>query len=251
MARSKKRRKKRQATAIKVVRAAQPTPPRTRRLLGVAVGAAGWVFAEIAAIASIDAVWGPIWPTDPVIHPKDTVNASMMILPFTVQNRSVVFPIKDAEFTCGVGQAYIVDSKGDVLSVPDLAVANDTHSISPGATINYACDALRIAKISSQGEEPIIYKMCIWVAMDYQVFDWLPWRRHFASVMFQWPAIQGQNQWQEGPTLHEGDPQAYSVGNYGSPLTIVDCSPRPPEIYKRFNGRKLEIIKDGRVIRTL
>ncbi len=165
-----------------------------------------------------------------------------------MKNRSILFGISDAEFTCGVEQMYLRDARGDRLSVPDLAFANGNYSIHPMETINYPCDASKFVKITTNVVSSLIDKMCIWITTDYRVLGL--WRRHFNSVMFQWPAATGVNQWLEGPVYHEGNPVRYSASDYASPLKIVDCSSAPPEVYKRFRSGHLEIIRNGRVVET-
>src|SRR5215475_12218164 len=84
------------------------------RLVLGAVGLAGF-------IASVAGIWGPFWPTDPEIHPQNTVNGSSFILPFTVQNHSVLFGIQNAEFTCGFGQLYLTNPSVARASFPNIA----------------------------------------------------------------------------------------------------------------------------------
>src|ERR1700737_4760374 len=60
----------------------------------------GIVVAAMGIVATIAGIWGPIWPTDPEIHPHDVVDGSSFILPFTVKNRSIIFDMPNVEFTC-------------------------------------------------------------------------------------------------------------------------------------------------------
>jgi hypothetical protein len=165
--------------------------------------AIGTTVATIGLVASVVAIWGPIWPTDPDIHPQNTVNGSSSILPFTVKNKSILFGIWNAEFACGAEKIYVNDGAKHHFGLQNTAVFNGYYSIRPEQTINYTCDA---SKFVSFGTNPpaVIEKMCVWITADYDIFGF--WTHHFSSVMFQWPAMAGQNQWLEGPVYRPPPP---------------------------------------------
>jgi hypothetical protein len=59
-----------------------------------------FAIALVGLVASIDGIWGPIWPTTPDIHPGPPDPVSPFAVPFTIKNRSVLFNIKSASIVC-------------------------------------------------------------------------------------------------------------------------------------------------------
>jgi hypothetical protein len=204
-----------------------------------------------AIIASIYTFAGPIWPTDPEIHPRDALDGSSFILPFTVKNKSVVFPMPNVEFTCGIDWVYLQDAGGMRGVFGQQAFVNGTYSIKRGETINYQCDASQLIKINPNGSLSIrsmslgmpqalvaplkIREMCVWVRAEYKIAGFIP--RTFTSAIYQWPAGTHNNQWLEGPTVRDGVPttDAYWPVRGALPTDIVTCAPTPHPIALLFD----------------
>jgi hypothetical protein len=167
----------------------------------------------------------------PEIHPRDTIDGSSLILPFTVRNRSGVFSIKDTTFTCGVDLVYAEDSNGQVILMKDVAFDTGVYSIAPTKSIPYPCNASALLEVRPDGtlsvygsstkfvgqdSRPItwhppfrILKMCIWVSGTCRIVGVIPWP--FTSEIDQWPAAPTLHQWIEGPigpSLRGQDPFA-------------------------------------------
>jgi hypothetical protein len=86
-----------------------PPPPRSaiRRRL---VFATTFVVGLISLIASIDGLWGPIWPTTPDIHPGTPDPVSPFAVPFTIKNRSVLFNVENGSIVCFVDRLKAKDN---------------------------------------------------------------------------------------------------------------------------------------------
>jgi hypothetical protein len=207
--------------------------------LGSAVGA-------LAIVASISGIWGPIWPTDPEIHSRDALNGSSFILPFTVKNKSILFDIVDAEFTCGVDWVFFKDANGNSGTFTDIAFANGVFSVGSEKTINYPCNASELIKIKSDGSLALrnlplalptpfyppleVKKMCLWIRVEYKIARLIP--RKFTSVIFQWPAAPGVEQWLEGAAPGGKDKMEQIMQRV--PPAAVNCSLQPREPSLRF-----------------
>jgi hypothetical protein len=63
-----------------------------------------WVLGPPAVlfgvVTGIYGVWGPIWPTSPIFSPGPPSYASPFGIPFTVTNRSLLFPISGLSIGC-------------------------------------------------------------------------------------------------------------------------------------------------------
>jgi hypothetical protein len=168
---------------------------------------------------------GPPWPTEPEIHPHDTVNASSLVLPFDVRNRSTLFEMS-AEFNCGVNLLYFADADGHTGLLRDVLFAVGSLSISPKSMANVPCDAGHFVKIRPDGSLIIglpdgqhmetttgvfrppltIVKMCLWFSGGYRAFGH---RWPFISPSFQWPAAPNQKQWIEGIIAFDADQEKW------------------------------------------
>jgi hypothetical protein len=102
----------------------------------------------LAVVGSVYGIWGPPWPTAPEIHPRDTSNGSSLILPFNVQNKSVLFPITDAQMTCGVGWLFVKDARGNKFTSIHTAFNNGAYTFPAGGQpTTYPRDASELVKI--------------------------------------------------------------------------------------------------------
>jgi hypothetical protein len=206
-----------------------------------------------ALIASIYTFAGPIWPTNPEIHPHDVLNGTSFILPFTVKNKSILFDIRNAEFTCGVDWLYYRAAPTTGTLAP-MAFASGTFSIPTADTINYECDASQLLKTQEDGSLKlggitfpgqvraypplIVRKMCLWIKVDYKILGFIP--RHFTSGIFQWPASRDVAQWLDGPTLQPNQitMDEWLLQGQTAPPDVVGCSAEAhkPQIVFDKNG---------------
>jgi hypothetical protein len=212
------------------------------------VGIFGLILTIVGGIYTIA---GPIWPTDPEIHPHDVLNGSSFVLPFTVKNRSILFDMPNVEFTCGIDWVYLRDA-GSMRGVfGQQAFVNGTYSIKTTQTINYQCDASQLIKVNTDGSisirtlslgmpQPLvapltINEMCVWIRAEYKIAGLIP--RSFTSVVFQWPAGANAPQWIEGPTIKDGTPTTdkYWPVQGVLPAGVVTCAPTPHPIAVLFD----------------
>jgi hypothetical protein len=195
--------------------------------------------------------WGPFWPTEPEIHPREAMNGSSFRLPFTIKNTSII-PILNAEMTCGIDWVYFGDRRGNSANFVQIAFVNDTLSIAGGQTVNYECDASHLVQVNQDGSwtlrgvagpgnllllyPPLEFrKMCLWIRGDYKIANWVPWS--FTSAIFQWPSAPGVYQWTEGPlhsagqiTQDEWLPQRGRL-----PPDVVRCNDEPHKVALLFD----------------
>jgi hypothetical protein len=181
-----------------------------------------WIIGTliIAGIALIAGTYlladGPPWPTDPEIHPRDTVDGSSLIVPLTVRNRSGLFALRHVSFRCGVDLLFAADADNHGFVIRDTAAVTGTNSVPSNTPLDYRCDlsklfrtnadrSLTVYESASGGGEhnnrfklPFrIIKMCIWVGGKYRVAGALT--VSFTSKIFQWPAAPDRHRWIEGP----------------------------------------------------
>jgi hypothetical protein len=199
----------------------------------------------LGILGGIDYFLGRPWPTDPAIHPLDFVSGTPLSHLFDVKNRSA-FDMKNVEFTCGIDLVFFKDAEGQGAVISDMAFVNGNFSLPSGKSINYACDASNLVKVTPNGSlmmrhsmntkpgvfrPPLsILKMCLWVRGKYE-FLWKTWT--FQSVIFKWPASQDDTQhWVEGPIAQEPpDP-----GAPNNTPDALECSPSVTFPYALFNG---------------
>jgi hypothetical protein len=223
MPESKNRRKQKRKAAPRPT--AQTNPERSPPGF-VRQALASWSSRLIAFVAVSSAIVGLVlfgdWARDQYerlaleIHPHDTVDASSLVLPFQVTNRSL-FRMHNVEFTCGIDLLYFMDADRKTGILRDMTfAATGAPSIKRNKLVNYPCDASRFVQIRPDGSlimgfpsgqsmttkpfafrPPLtIVKMCLWISGQYRLFGTTI---HFATTMFQWPAAPGQRQWIEGP----------------------------------------------------
>lgn len=201
------------------------------------------VFVVIATIlgafGGLDYFYGHPWPSDPEIHPHDTIVDSSLVLPFTVKDTSA-FEMKSVEFRCGIDLIWAEDAKNQQVVIRDVAFKEGVYAIpARSPPINYPCNATELLKIRPDGtlslygssttlesKTPRIYtapwhvrKMCVWVGGEYK-FSGL--HQTFTSAIFQWPATPGLHQWIEGPIVREPPKEEQISGWYKDAL---QCSP--------------------------
>ncbi len=173
--------------------------------------ACAWVLGVATLVQTAIALQGSLWP-DPVVHSRDTQDASSFVMPLTVENQSGFLSIKDARFTCGVQLFWLKNAEGQSFGGADIAFESERMSIPSRATINYDCDASKLVQMNPDGSMGIrdafltapagypgsfrVWKMCLWVGIDYRIAG--VWPTQFNSEIFQWPERVGGHQWLEG-----------------------------------------------------
>ena len=57
----------------------------------------------VGLVVGIRDLWAPVWPTVPELTPGSTNEASPLLLPFTISNKSGLFDLHDVHVTCLYG----------------------------------------------------------------------------------------------------------------------------------------------------
>lgn len=139
------------------------------------------VGATIAAIVglsgSLAGIWGPFWPTRPYIHPAGTDPGSPFSLPFTVANRSVLFPLKNARVSCIISR---VDIYKEAMMKNITLYVKEEKSIPPGSYLDFRC---RIEVPSYSVSSAVIR---IRVSYDIRFLGVNIWHSDFESPKFTW-----------------------------------------------------------------
>ena len=83
---------------------AHPLAPRPKyfhvRLATKLIGV--FALASIAFGVTTYAIWGPLWPIEPIFSPAPPSSAAPFDIPFTVENKSVLFSIEELSITCQI-----------------------------------------------------------------------------------------------------------------------------------------------------
>jgi hypothetical protein len=180
-------------------------------------------WAAILAVATIVGLLGGIlgrpWPTEPEIHPRDSIVTSTLVLPFKIWNKSLL-PMENVDIACNVYLLYFIDADGYTGLFGGIAQFKTAiiPIIPREPGINYPCDASKFINIQPDGSLMLgfengqnlnlrtkastfrppmnVLKMCCGSA-GHIFGETLS----FSSSMFQWPASPKQPQWIEGPIV--------------------------------------------------
>ncbi len=99
-----------------------------------------WVLAVSLAVlglvASLDQLWGPFWPTFPIVRQAGDDPGSPFSLPFTATNRSVLFPLVGASMTCVIEHA---EMRGDNVFANVRSGRRAPSTIPADSTVNFSC----------------------------------------------------------------------------------------------------------------
>jgi hypothetical protein len=155
----------------------------------------------LGLVASIAGLWGPFWPTEPIFSPGCPSNSSPFDVPFTVSNKSIIFPINDMTITCIIDNVkFTVFSKNGSISeynnintevlIGNYIKANDFSS--------YTCPLFKIITIKP---DPILKYAQIDFLSEYDS-PW-PWRKRTQSKSGPWTLDTSTSppQWTHGTPL--------------------------------------------------
>lgn len=110
--------------------------PIYRRLLKIVEWTLGPPAVLFGIVASIYGVWGPIWPTVPVFSPIVPSFGSPYDIPFSVSNKSILFPVKNLQIMCHL--PFFNDSRQNRWT--DTRVwATAANHLPPSTTQSYVC----------------------------------------------------------------------------------------------------------------
>jgi hypothetical protein len=151
-----------------------------------------WTFplGVLAIVGTLDAIWGPIWPTFREIHQTGSDAASPFTFPFAIKNRSVLFQTRITAWRCITGEFKIGTNRIHVLDAENGSGGAGVI-IQPDDAANYRC-SITIARglpVTSFGLSVIAsYKNVLWSGT--------------AKHSFQWISADGNSQWIDGAALH-------------------------------------------------
>jgi hypothetical protein len=95
--------------------------------------------APLAVMLFVYGFWGPPWPTPPVFvpgYPSSGGPYSPFDVPFTVTNKSALFPIKNLEIRCVLQPVRLT-----TITIKDIAVGGlpNNNKLNPLQTGHYTC----------------------------------------------------------------------------------------------------------------
>jgi hypothetical protein len=216
LARQNKSRRRRSRTSSRLIYQHFYLP--VRGLVLFIIGVAG-------LIATLDQLWGPVWPTKPKITLHDNITASSSILPFIIMNESVIFSMS-LNIYCDVDLFYFMDADGKTGLLRDAQFNPGPIHIGRQSANNYPCRASDYVRIRGDGSMIIgfddaqnlvtgpgvfrppltVLKMCLWINGSYSVIGVI---RQFRSEIFQWPDAPRGHQWIEGPVTPDLPSEAW------------------------------------------
>jgi hypothetical protein len=80
------------------------------------------IVAPIVTVLGIVKTVGPVWPTAPSFSPGLPSFGAAIDIPFTIENRSALFPIKNLEITCVVTVSFLGSPDGLAPQLNNLGV---------------------------------------------------------------------------------------------------------------------------------
>ena len=155
-----------------------------RRLWLASKWVAGTVMTLLGLGATVVALWGPFWPTAPIFSPGYPSNSSPFDVPFTVYNKSIIFPINDVTITCSVENVkFTVFSKeGSISEFNDITTkVLERNYIKANDSSSYTCPLFKIIIIKP---DPILKYAKIEFLSEYDS-PW-PWRKRTQSKSGPW-----------------------------------------------------------------
>jgi hypothetical protein len=75
-------------------------PVRRHLIQALRVGVGGGALAMVTLIGFVYEVWGLVWPTAPIFLPGVPSSGSAFYVPFSVTNKSILFPIRNLTLGC-------------------------------------------------------------------------------------------------------------------------------------------------------
>lgn len=166
-----------------------PTPTH-RRWFAAAKLATLFGVGAIGLVASIDAIWGPIWPTAPLIDVGAPSSDGPLSVPFQVTNASILFPLHHLKLKCGID--YLQTARGRGIEKLFIEASGD-NDLGTSHTAPYKC-----APIFNFGKTHFVAgRIYIWGSYETPIFG----KRSFQSVPFTWDSTSSPPRWLKGTPL--------------------------------------------------
>jgi hypothetical protein len=122
--------------------------------------------------ANIVGIWGPFWPVEPIFSAGAPAFGFAFDIPFSVTNKSSVFPIRNLTVTCVVsGQAK--GSLGTIFSTKNASIHTDVVStLSPLETAIYSCPLRGAMRIDTGDAADVIKSGTVKFRSKYDARIW-------------------------------------------------------------------------------
>ena len=217
---------------------------------------------SIELAGTLTDLWGPLWPTFPEVHHPSSTNGMSQLPPFSITVASVLFPIKNANITCGLSVAVFEPPNANFppLIIQDLAFEAYNVTIPTGNIATpLGCDPRHLINLDQNGQirlkdtlktlrpTPLVdgarlVKACIWVGVDYK--NPITGYHSFNSNVFQWPSSVGGSDWLDNPGKEDAPyrPSDLDAAFYA---TSCDTTVRKPYMWFLQNG-DVCLVKDQR-----
>jgi hypothetical protein len=174
-------------------RQTQPTKTRGQKALLLVRGLLVFVLGVVGLIASVDTMWGPIWPTGLDLEPSPPDFSQPFSSPMVVTNRSVVFPMVDVIFDCRMPK--VEDRNGNTFDGAHTWTGK-ISIVKAGESTTFKCN-WPVNDVSSivSAKETIESRGTI---------RFLFWRRRIKQSHgpFRWDTTVNPPRWYKGDLLH-------------------------------------------------
>lgn len=144
------------------------------------VGAAAIILGVLVGVPSVRDYY---WP-QPVVYPSGQDPGNPFTLPFTAQNKSVLFTMHHVIQTCRFESLGVLG--GMWKNVPIRGAENTAYDIDSESTRNITCD------VSTPDRSPTVVRLSI--ELDYwRLF--IPYTAHYKSQLFAWTRTSDGGRW--------------------------------------------------------
>jgi hypothetical protein len=140
----------------------------------------------VGLLSGLDSILGgPIWPTDPDIHPAGSDPGSPFSLPFSVTNKSVIFPDKASRITCLLVN---METRGNNTFKNTEITVGPEKDIKPTETVNFSCGIAVPPNyvVSAQLQIRMKYRISIFGISVQQIYT---------SNLFSWVRTSDGGRW--------------------------------------------------------
>ena len=111
--------------------------PAHRRLWLVTKVLASFFVAVVGLAASVYAIWGPPWPTNPSFSPGPPSFGAAFDVPFQIENKSLLFGFSNLKISCKI--AAIAKSQFFAFNGDAIFLARGPNDLSPLSSGPYVC----------------------------------------------------------------------------------------------------------------
>lgn len=153
--------------------------------------AAIFVAGVLGLVASIVAIWGPVWPTKPSIDVGPPSSEGPFSVSFQVTNASVLFPLQHLTLLCGI--YYIHTDHHQSMEGGFSLTAGGDNTLPPGESRPYKCESI----LNFGGARIIGERITIRGTYDLPVFGHFK----FESAAFNWDSNSNPPRWVRGDPL--------------------------------------------------